>query len=192
MVVIFLPFPDIDRSLRSLDKRRLGKQRVEARQIINALETNSKGWRNHPATRMWEGHLGVLKAYYNHSLKVWAELGGMNLKLTPVLISDEDIAPGYPRWWGWEPVHASHRASLIRKDKIAYDFLQDVTDSFYIQRGYVWPHKHIISPTITDDLFEPINPRQLLPKCEKEGCSFAAKQNGLCGIHRKRCQAVQQ
>ena len=33
----FLPYPDIEKSLNSLDSKRLGKQRVEAYQILNIL-----------------------------------------------------------------------------------------------------------------------------------------------------------
>ena len=33
----FLPYPDIQKSLESLDNKRLGKQRVESYQIISAI-----------------------------------------------------------------------------------------------------------------------------------------------------------
>lgn len=38
MVVTFLPFEEFEASVKSLDNKRLGKQRVEAKQIINILE----------------------------------------------------------------------------------------------------------------------------------------------------------
>jgi hypothetical protein len=46
----FIPFPNYIRSVQTLDYRRLGKQRVEAMQIINILEGKqvSAGWKNHP------------------------------------------------------------------------------------------------------------------------------------------------
>ena len=58
----FLPHPNIRKSLKSLDSRRLGKQRVEAHQILNILlnRTKTKGWRNHPAVKMWKGHVNAL------------------------------------------------------------------------------------------------------------------------------------
>ena len=34
---VFLPYPDFKKSLESLDNKRLGKQRVEAKQILNVL-----------------------------------------------------------------------------------------------------------------------------------------------------------
>ena len=39
----FLPYPDFTQSAKTLDYRRLGKQRVEAWQILNALRGVSKG-----------------------------------------------------------------------------------------------------------------------------------------------------
>jgi hypothetical protein len=38
MVQTFLPFPDFQHSIKSLDNRRLGKQRVEANQIYNLIK----------------------------------------------------------------------------------------------------------------------------------------------------------
>ena len=53
----FLPDKSFVNSSRILDYRRLGKQRVEARQIYNILigNTKSNAWRNHPAVLMWRG-----------------------------------------------------------------------------------------------------------------------------------------
>ena len=53
----FVPYPDLHDSAAVLDYRRLGKQRVEAYQIIRAALHLSKGWGNHPATRMWANNL---------------------------------------------------------------------------------------------------------------------------------------
>ena len=52
----FLPYPDFQKTAQCLDNKRLGKQRVEARQIISTLEGKSNGWRNHPAVKMWKGY----------------------------------------------------------------------------------------------------------------------------------------
>jgi hypothetical protein len=185
MVITFLPYPDIEKSLKTLDKRRLGKQRVEASQIIKALKKETKGWVNHPATRMWEGCEFFLKHYYNESLRVWEEAGGKNKLLSPLTLTEEETQRlergDKPLWWGWEPLHESHKAALLRKDEEFYkDIISD--DSPYLLLGYVWPHKHT-SETPFKDLFEPINPRQLLNKCFHEGCRNPEKKNGLCGVH---------
>jgi hypothetical protein len=47
----FLPYPDSKKSIQTLDYRRLGKQRVEAYQILRAI-TYGSGWRYHPVTKM--------------------------------------------------------------------------------------------------------------------------------------------
>jgi len=53
----FMPYgSQYDQTAKCLDVKRLGKQRVETYQILKALLGESKGWRNHPATRMWEGY----------------------------------------------------------------------------------------------------------------------------------------
>lgn len=52
----FLPYPDFERSAAALDYRRLGKQRIEAYQILQTLQNpEQRSWRNHPAVRMWRG-----------------------------------------------------------------------------------------------------------------------------------------
>ena len=44
----FLPYDTFEESATVLDYRRLGKQRVEGMQIINAIENpNKQGWQNH-------------------------------------------------------------------------------------------------------------------------------------------------
>lgn len=40
----FLPYPSIIKSLRCLDNKRLGKQRVETLQILRALRGITRGW----------------------------------------------------------------------------------------------------------------------------------------------------
>ena len=49
----FLPYDDFVKSAKVLDYRRLGKQRVEAMQLLKAI-SGQGGWRNHPAALMWK------------------------------------------------------------------------------------------------------------------------------------------
>ena len=61
----FLPYPDFKKTAKCLDYRRLGKQRVECKQILNALQKRKGGitkggWVNHPATKMWEDDFQAL------------------------------------------------------------------------------------------------------------------------------------
>jgi len=130
----FLPYADIPRSVKALDWRRLGKQRVEAYQILRILreERTSSGWVNHPATRMWRGYDDALASYMNECIVEWILRGYKNnMQMAP---HKENYR--LPYWFGDEAFHASHRSNLLRKEP-----------SFYGQYGwieppdlpYVWP-----------------------------------------------------
>src|SRR5215213_84794 len=67
----FLPYPDFVASAEALDDRRLGKQRVEAMQVIRALTRPVYGWQHHPAVRMWRGHEEALGAYALEICREW-------------------------------------------------------------------------------------------------------------------------
>lgn len=69
----FLPYPDITLSAAVLDYKRLGKQRVEAMQILNALAGLKRGWTNHPAVRMWRGYEDGLAAYHDACISEWIQ-----------------------------------------------------------------------------------------------------------------------
>ena len=74
----FLPYSSFIKSVRCLDRQRLGKQRVEALQILNALNGKSKGWTNHPATKMWRGYEEALCLYKDLCIQEWMERGYKN------------------------------------------------------------------------------------------------------------------
>ena len=109
----FLPYPDFQKSLEVLDYRRLGKQRVEAKQILNVLldRTTTKGWRNHPITKMWSGYEPALQLYHNMCIEEWIRQGYNNTMSKYEI--DKVI---YPDWLGNEDFHSSHRSNLLRKD----------------------------------------------------------------------------
>lgn len=48
---------------QSLDKRRLNKQIIECKQILDALYGTGKGWFNHPIVKMYKGYEKWLCAY---------------------------------------------------------------------------------------------------------------------------------
>lgn len=47
----FLPYSDFALCAKVLDNKRLGKQIVECRQIMQCLLGLREGWRNHPAEK---------------------------------------------------------------------------------------------------------------------------------------------
>ena len=114
----FLPYKDFKHSLRVLDWRRLGKQRVEAHQVLNVLlgRTETKGWRNHPITKMWVGYEDALKLYFNLCVQEWVNRGYNN----NMLLEDIPDTIKYPNWLGNDLFHSSHRANLLRKDSEFY------------------------------------------------------------------------
>ena len=75
----FLPYESFEESASVLDWRRLGKQRVEGMQIINAINNPKKqGWQNHPATIMWTPYVNALKLYTNVIILEWIKRGYNN------------------------------------------------------------------------------------------------------------------
>lgn len=119
----FLPYSDFRESLESLDNKRLGKQRVEAYQIISAITGRTrkdgkpyKGWVNHPCSVMWRDYVNALKLYYNDCIDVWKERGFKNT-MKYEHIEGEFVLP---KWLGNEKFHSSHRANLLRKDENFY------------------------------------------------------------------------
>ncbi|MDX1489618.1 MAG: MSMEG_6728 family protein, partial [Acidiferrobacterales bacterium] len=114
----FLPYEDFHKSVGCLDRQRLGCQRKEAWQILNALTGIKVGWRNHPAVKMWDGYELALMHYYNCALKEWAARGYKNVKLQPFTVDIDSIV--MPPWIGNPNLHASHRSNLLRKDPSHY------------------------------------------------------------------------
>ena len=100
----FLPYSNFRKSFKVLDWRRLGKQRVETHQILNVLlgRTETKGWSNHPITRMWEGYEPALQLYFNMCVKEWIDRGYNNNMLL------EDITEPIidPHWLGNKSFHS--------------------------------------------------------------------------------------
>ena len=128
----FLPVPNFTQTAELLDYRRLGKQRVEAKQILNALSRGSGGWINHPATCMWRGYQDALGLYMNVMIAEWIERGYKNT-MEPVPLPDYIELPP---WLGDERVHSSHRAALLAKDSEWYGKYGWVE---YPEINYYWP-----------------------------------------------------
>ena len=141
----FLPYADFAASARVLDNKRLGKQRVEAIQIMRVLLgiSTSSGWRSHPAVTMWQGREAALWEYTRAVCDEWMDRGFANTKceehlntLAAVLGRDDDWSYAYPEWFGNERFHESHRANLVRKLPEHYgQFWPDVDPAL----PYVWP-----------------------------------------------------
>ena len=126
----FLPHTDFKKVAKVLDYRRLGKQRVEAVQILNAIHAKS-GWSNHPAVLMWIGFEEALKEYCNTMIFEWIFRGYKN---TMKLFETNNVI--YPWWLGKRVLHSSHRANLLRKD---FGYYSKYGWKEEPQQGYYWP-----------------------------------------------------
>lgn len=116
----FLPHPHFHRSAKVLDRKRLGKQRVECKQILDTLLGRSKGWTSHPAVRMWKGYEAALCQYAMVLCKEWVSRGYTD-NLHPFFLLEFTRLPySEPRWLGDIRLHSSHRSNLLRKDVIHY------------------------------------------------------------------------
>jgi hypothetical protein len=129
----FLPYPDFERCAATLDFRRLGKQRVEAKQILNAL-AGQNGWSHHPAVKMWIGYEPALHVYKDCMIREWIKRGYKN---NMPLTSEMFIGVELPPWLGDERVHSSHRARLLHKDPEWYGQFGWTEEP--VAQGYFWP-----------------------------------------------------
>lgn len=146
----FLPYADFAATARVLDQRRLGKQRVEALQVLRALTVPGYGWRHHPAARMWTGYEEALTRYGLEICRHWTGLGHRDtcaaslvaeLRAATSIDAPRDQAAlaragALPPWLGDQDFHRGHQAALLRKDRSHYGrFFPDVPDDL----PYVWP-----------------------------------------------------
>ena len=134
----FLPYEDFQKSAAVLDMKRLGKQRVEVKQILSVLILqNKKAWAHHPAVLMWKDYERLL-AQYGAAVCVEWRVRGYKDTLLPQF---EELSRTLnhckrPTWLGDESFHKSHQSNLIRKMPEHYSALfPGVPDNL----PYVWP-----------------------------------------------------
>lgn len=124
----FISDYDLTKNAANLDGKRLFKQLLEGKQILDVLVNNKKSWSNHPAVNQWRGYeLGLF--FYIES--IWEQLQNKKIALNSklygwckaqVLINklanktkNKDI---YPKWWGRADILESHRSRLKCKGLI--------------------------------------------------------------------------
>lgn len=135
----FLPYKNFHKSAKVLDNKRLGKQRVEALQILQTIQKGelAKGWKNHPAVIMWRGYENSLIEYGIAICDEWRARGFKDTVREKLLSQYpwHQVAPR-PKWLGSRPFHSSHRSNLLRKDWNHYSqFGWTEADNL----PYVWP-----------------------------------------------------
>jgi hypothetical protein len=139
----FLPYPSFPQSAKALDDKRLGKQRVEAKQILMVLTGDTKHWKdpnawaNHPAVRMWRGCDMFLALYGLYMCDEWIRRGFLDT-LRPyfreqIAIAIDNRNTETPAWLGIDSFHQSHRSMLAYKNPTYYSW--PILDA-----DYVWPY----------------------------------------------------
>ena len=143
-MMTFRPYADHEQSARVLDDKRLGKQRLEAYQIMGAmmapLTGEVGGWTNHPVVQMWGGrpnpyidhacgelHLRDLLEYYYAIRNEWRRRGfkhQMEYKVLPFVFMASHtlnlpVIAKHPLPWE-KPQEARHKLILYRKDPEFY------------------------------------------------------------------------
>ena len=137
----FLPHQDYQKSARSLDVRRLGKQRVECLQILKSLVTPEYGWKNHPATRMWRGYESEFVRYALTICAEWTARGYRDTcaeKISTLAQTHQDLLDRSKKVFDWltPALCRSHQSNLVRKDCCFYGpQFPDVPNDL----PYVWP-----------------------------------------------------
>jgi hypothetical protein len=121
----FLPHADFKQTARDLDYKRLGKQRVEAWQILDAIKRKKGGqtkgaWLNHPCITIWYNHEIALIEYGIVICKEWIERGYNDTMLPRFQekleqYQDLGLANNKPSIVGNDKFHVSHQSNLIRK-----------------------------------------------------------------------------
>lgn len=129
----FLPYKDFKKTASILDYKRLGKQRVEAKQILDTLEGRSKGCKQHPIVDMWRGYELALKVYFNIMSIEWMKRGYKQTMMLYNISRKRKIE--YPEWLGDKKFHRSHQSNLLRKD---YEYYKKYFKRVPGNLPYVW------------------------------------------------------
>lgn len=62
---VFVPYPEPIKVAQCLDAKRLNKQVIECRQILDAIDGKGNGWFHHPVTAMYKPYREWLSYYAN-------------------------------------------------------------------------------------------------------------------------------
>lgn len=136
----FLPYENFVETAKCLDYRRLGKQRVEAYQLLLGMYDPDKfGWKNHPAFKMWNGYDLFLAGYGLTMCQEWMFRGykdTLSAKFMDIFKNPPYKNTHKPKWLGNLEFHASHRKALLFKDFLWYNkFGWNETPEL----NYIWP-----------------------------------------------------
>ena len=123
----FLPYPDFKQSAQSLDRQRLGKQRVECKQLLMGQ------FPNHPCSKMWLGFEYQLCEYTKAVCDEWMNRGYQDSVKQWVIDHQSKLSDtGLPSFIGRDDFHLAQKSNLVRKDPVWYPW--DVPNNL----PYLW------------------------------------------------------
>lgn len=148
----FLPERSYVKCAQVLDSKRLVKQLLEGRQIMSALCGESRGWINHPATRMWNNYEHEL---YEYLMEIMLEMKTRGYKtennwsqIHRMFVTHIAERPYIKPSWSRNPVHdfiiVTHRGMLHEKAPELYpqyEFDAQVFRNYVCcdKCNYYWP-----------------------------------------------------
>lgn len=142
----FVPLYSYEDSANVLDRMRLGKQRIEAKSILQILTktnqhwNNSNAWANHPAVKMWRGFELELAHYGKVICDKWIARGYKDSQrsffINFILENRWKGEKTYPSWW-LSSIHKTHRAALLFKDYEHYSQFGWIEKPII---NYYWPN----------------------------------------------------
>jgi hypothetical protein len=152
----FLSEHSFSATAQYLDDKRLNKQYLEVRQILEILlEKHESRWRNHPAVLQWKGFEYALFVYSKRIREECEERGISTEKNTVVLqrlyneyLSGPDVNRDFPDWWEDEKLRerviVTHRARLFIKKPEHYHMYETWTEAGAAATccshcNYFWP-----------------------------------------------------
>ena len=196
-MMTFVVVGDMVLNAQYLSTSHLGKQRVEAFQILNVLEGKSKGWSTHLATLAWVGYIDGLKFYINCMINEWIRRGHTNTMQVYELPETVDL----PWWTQWGRLHETHKAMLLRKNPGHYSKYFTMNPEYQFH-GYIWPTTiktqemlyyplGDIAAPVPQALINPVYCKCKLKSGQRMGaeCGILVKDghpSGMCGKHAPR------
>jgi hypothetical protein len=123
----WLPAANTQESMRCLHDDDLIVQIREARNLLRAMAAETSESRL-LMVRMWRGYEGGLLNYVGTACQEYERRTSRHDHTQPILAEawrlrgqrQWPIAPLYPRWYGYAPIHQSHRSTLIRQRPAYY------------------------------------------------------------------------
>lgn len=119
---------------QKLDSKRLFKELLESKQILDVIVNNKKAWSNHPAVRQWKDYPSVLFDYiheiYDECLARGIATKSNLFNQCRNLIEGKNWGNDFPDWINRADILSSHRSRLRAKgfiDALCVDIKRDLS-----------------------------------------------------------------